>query len=370
MLEVVVIGAGIAGFAAALALRQCGAAVTVVEAVRAGGEATGASAGMLAAQYESPAADAKFRLCLESRRRYPEYARMLEDLSGRALHLRHDGMLVANLDEAEHAAAVETARWQQAEGLNAEVIDPAAAQQLQPGIATAAVSYVWLPDEGQLDSQLLAEALVDALARMDVRLISGNGAAEILQRGDAVTGVRMADGRGLDADAVVLAAGAWSGTIAGLPRPLPVRPMRGQMLRLSAEGLSLRPIVASHAGRYLVPRDDGSVLAGSTMEDVGFDRSISDAGAQLIRESIGRLVPELGGRRPLEHWSGLRPLSADSSPVIGPDPELRGLFYATGYGRDGILVAPLAGGAVAELVVSGATELDWRPFDVARFSAS
>ncbi|HSG81148.1 MAG TPA: glycine oxidase ThiO, partial [Gemmatimonadota bacterium] len=353
MLEVVVIGAGIAGFTVALALRQRDAAVTLVEAIRPGAEATGASAGMLAAQYESPGADAKFRLCLESRTRYPEYAAKLEKLSGRALHVRQDGMLVANLDDAEHAAAQETVRWQRDEGLNAEVVDPAAARKLQPGVNRDTVSYLWLPDERQLDSQALAEALVDALARTDVRLISGNGAAEILHSAGAVTGLRMADGRSLEADAVVLAAGAWSSTMNGLPRELPVRPMRGQMLRLPLEGLRLRAIVSSHAGRYLVPRDDGTVLAGSTMEDVGFDRSITDAGEQLIRESIVRLVPELGDRRPLEHWSGLRPISADSAPIIGPDPELQGLFYATGYGRDGILVAPLAGDAVADLVVFG-----------------
>ena len=368
MLEIVVIGAGIAGFTVALALQERGAAVTVVETSRPGAGATGASAGMLAAQYETAGTSDKFRLCLESRTRYPEYAAKLQDLAGRDLHVRHDGMLVANLNEAEHASAQESVRWQVEEGLRAEILEPVEADKLQPGVNRDVASYIWLPDEGQLDSQILAVALADAIAGAEVRLICGNGVAKILQRGGSVSGVAMTDGRELEADRIVVAAGAWSCSIGGQARQIPVRPMRGQILRLPLEGLPLTAIVASHAGRYLVPRDDGTVLAGSTMEDVGFDRAITDEGEQLIHESVAELVPELKNRKPAERWAGLRPISADSLPVIGPDPDLPGLFYATGYGRDGILIAPLAGEIVADLMVSGASEFAWREFRPDRFS--
>jgi glycine oxidase len=367
MLEIVVIGAGIAGFSAALALWERGAAVTIVETSRPGAGATGASAGMLAAQYEAPGPTAKFQFCLQCRERYPEYVAKLQDLSGRDLHVRYDGMLVANLDADEHAAGLEMVNWQVEADLKAEIIDPTAAQSIQPGVSGAVESYIWLPDEAQLDSQLLAEALAEAIARTEVRLISENGAAEIRQRGGTVTGVGMADGRTLEADGVVLAAGAWSRTVAGLPRELPVRPVRGQILRLPLEGLALKTLVASHAGRYLVPRDDGTALAGSTMEDVGFDRAITDEGERLIHESVAQLVPALRDRKPVERWAGLRPISADSWPIVGPDPELEGLFYATGYGRSGILVAPLAGEVVADLVVSGEAGVEWEFFGVERF---
>ncbi|UCC71294.1 MAG: glycine oxidase ThiO [Gemmatimonadota bacterium] len=369
MLEVVVIGAGIAGCSTALALWERGAAVTLVEKSRPGAAATGASAGMIVAQYESGGPDEKFRLCLEARTRYPEFAAKLEELSGHQLYLRWDGMLVANLSDEEHEEAAATLRWQRQAGLEAEILEPGAAAKLQPGVGVGAVSYLWFPEEGQLDSQRLAAALGDAIARTGIRLISGNGVAEIVSSGGQVTGVVMADGRTLEAERVVLAAGAWSGTIGGLPRELPVRPVRGQIARFPSKTLALRPIVASHAGRYLVPRADGTVLAGSTMEDVGFDRAITEAGLQVIHESVSQLLPGMARLKPIEHWAGLRPISADSSPIIGPDPELDGLVYATGYGRDGIVLGPLAGAIVAELVLTGASRHDWRPFRADRFAA-
>jgi glycine oxidase len=362
MVEIVIIGAGIAGFAAALACWERGAAVTLVEAHRPGAGATGASAGMLVAQYEAGSADALFGLCLENRRRYPDWAARLEDLAGRSLDVRWDGMLVANLSVAEHEEAKQTAAWQRGAGLQAAVLDPAEAAGIEPNVSSEVVSYLWLSQEGQLDSQRLAEVLGDALRRTAIRLVVGNAALEILSQSGRVVGVGLADGRALEAEGVVLAAGAWSGALRGLPRELPVRPVRGQMLRFSAGAPALRPIVASHAGRYLVPRADGSVLAGSTMEDVGFDRSIDEAGLQAIHGSVSRLVPGLADYRPIEHWAGLRPISADRQPIIGPEPELNGLFYATGYGRDGILLSPLAGAIVADLATTGVSEIDWKPF--------
>ena len=369
MLEIVVIGSGIAGFAAALALWERGAAVTITEASRPGSGATGASAGMLTAQYETAGPDENFRFCLESRTRYPEFAARLEELSGHSLHLRWDGMLVANLTPEEHEDATETVRWQEEAGLQAELLDPEAAAEVQPGISTGPISYLWLPDEGQLDSQRLAAALGDAIARTEIRLIAGNSTAEILARDGAVVGVAMTDGRRLDADRVVLAAGAWSCTIAGLSRPLPVRPVRGQILRFPSGAVALDRIVASHAGSYLVPRADGTVLAGSTMEEVGFDRSITEGALRAIHESVSELVPSLADRKPTEQWAGLRPISADTLPIIGPDPELEGLFYATGYGREGILISPLAASVVADLAVSGESAIGWSPFRPGRFGA-
>lgn len=369
MIEVVVIGGGIAGCAVALALRERDAAVTVIEAARPGAAATGASAGMLAAQFEAPGPTPLFRLCVESRARYREFAERLERLSGRELHVRCDGMLVANRGVAEHDAAVESARWQVELGLPAEVLTAGEALRLQPGLDETVESYLWLPEEGQLDSQALAEALGAALTAAEVRVLVGNGATRVRSSGDRVTGVVMADGRTLEADCVVVAAGAWSGKIEGLPRPLPVRPVRGQMVRFRQGDLPLKTLAAGHSGRYLVPRDDGTVLAGSTMEEVGYDRSITDEALQLIQREVSELVPGLANRKPLERWAGLRPISEDLLPILGPDPELDGLYYATGYGRDGILLAPLTGAIVADLIVFGTSDRDWHPFRPDRFAA-
>ncbi|UCC85197.1 MAG: FAD-dependent oxidoreductase, partial [Gemmatimonadota bacterium] len=164
MLEIVIVGAGVAGFSAALALWDRGAAVTLVEESRPGAAATGASAGMVVAQYEAGGPDEKFRLCVESRALYPEFAARIEELSGQQLDVRWDGMLVANLSDEEHAEAEETVRWQREAGLEAEVLDPAAAAELQPGVTADVVSYLWFPQEGQLDSQRLGTALTAAIA--------------------------------------------------------------------------------------------------------------------------------------------------------------------------------------------------------------
>jgi len=318
-------------------------------------------------QYEAEPG-AKFRLGVECRARYPEFVARLEELSAQALHLRWDGVLVANLSQQEHEQAAEAIRWQREAGRQAELLDPGQAVELQTGVSAESVSYIWFPEEGQVDSQALGAALGPALARTEIRLISGNSAAEVLSRKGSVVGVAMADGRKLDAERVVLAAGAWSAGLRGLPRVLPVRPVRGQMLRFPAATLALERMVASHAGRYLVPKADGSVLAGSTMEDVDFDPSITEEGLRVIHDEVSQLVPALAGLKPLERWAGLRPLSADSSPIIGPDPELEGLIYSTGFGRSGILLAPLAGAIVADLVVVGKSEYDWKPFQPDRFA--
>ncbi len=369
MQEVVVIGGGFAGFSVALALWERGAAVTLVDSGRPGGGATGASAGMLVAQYESTTDSAKFRLCLESRKRYPAFAEKVAELCGQDLGIRWDGMLVANFSEREHRAAEEVAHWQREAGLKAEVVGPEAAVRIQPGVSGDVFSYLWLADEGQLDSQVLGAALGRAIASTEIRLIAGNGVREVNTTAGVVDSVVTIDGRRLDAECVVLAAGAWSGAIAGSAgRRLPVRPVRGQIVRLLTSDLSLGPILASHAGRYVVPRGEGSVIAGSTMEEVEFDRSITEEGRRIILEAAAALIPALAGRKPQEQWAGLRPISADSSPIIGPDPEIGGLFYATGYGRDGILLSPLVGRLVADLVVAGKTEIDWRPFGIGRFT--
>lgn len=369
MQEVVVVGGGIAGSAVALELLERGAAVNLVDAEGPGGAATGASAGMLAPQYESAGPGPLFDLAAESRARYPEFVRRLESLSGRSLHHRREGMLVANLTADERRAAEADVAWQRDAGHPAEVIDAAAARRIEPALADgpgSPSSYLWLPDEAQVDSQALALALGEGLAATDARLITGLRVVALLERGGRVQGVRLHDGRTLEADAVVLAAGAWSGDVKGTPRTIPVRPVRGHMVRYPAGPVTLGPLVATHAGRYLVPRADGTILAGSTMDEAGFDRSLTEEGLDAVRRSAGELVPGLAGVEPVERWADLRPLSADGLPLLGPDPDLPGLFYATGYGRNGILLGPLAGRLVAELVTTGATEGDWTPFSVSR----
>lgn len=369
MVEVVIIGGGIAGAAAGLELVDRGAVVNLVDAERPGAAATGASAGMLAPQYESPGRTPLYDLLIEARSSFPDFAARIETLAGRPVPVRWDGMLVANRTAGEVDAAGAAVRWQREAGQAAELIDLDAARRLQPGLAGDTPSFIWLPDEGQVDSQALAVALPEALAAAGIRVIAGRQVTGVSSHAGRVRGVRLGDGRSLHADVVVVAAGAWSGALEGLPRPLPIRPVRGHILRFPAlpAAAGLRRLVATHGGRYLVPRSDGTILAGSTMDDVGFDRSLSDAGMAAVHRSAAGLLPALAAVEPVERWADLRPIMADGLPVLGPDPELHGLSYATGYGRNGILLGPLAGRIVAELLITGASAISWEPFGPSRF---
>jgi glycine oxidase len=353
MVEVVVVGGGIAGVATALALVERGAAVNLVEAGRPASAATGASAGMLAPQYESPGPGPLYRFGIRSRGLWPAFARRLSELSGRRLAIRWDGMLVANLSGAEEDEARAAIRWQTGAGQRAELLSPTDAAGLQPGLSPDVRSWLWLPDEGQVDAQQLVDVFDAALRAAEARYIPDTRVEALRVEAGEVSGVVLADGRTLSADRVVLAAGAWTPEIGGVPRELSVRPVRGQMLRFPS-GPALDRLVANHHGRYIVPRDDGSILAGSTMEEAGFDRSITEEGRDAILATCRGLVPGLEGPEPSEHWADFRPLTPDSHPILGADPDLEGLFYATGHGRNGILLGPVTGEVVADLVLEGA----------------
>lgn len=368
--RVVVIGGGISGCAVAIELRARGVDVTVVEREQPGAGATGASGGMLTPQYESPAPTPDFRLGVKGREAWPAFAERLARLCDSEWTYKAEGMLVANWDSSEEEGAWETLAFHRELGLRGDIIGPAEARRRHPGVTLEAPSWLWLPDEAQLDIQRMADGLGDAVRAAGGCVAAGSSVAAVDSSGGRVTGVRTEDGRELAADAVVVAAGAWSGALAGLPRPLPVRPVRGQMLRLRAPEPLPATIVAAHRGHYLVPRADGTVLAGSTMEDVGFDPGLSADARRTLTGAARNLVPSLDGAEVAEHWSGFRPICTDDVPILGPDPDLGGLFYATGAGRRGILLAPMMGRIVADLVAAGTTELEWEELSVSRFGAS
>lgn len=366
MTDVLVVGGGIIGCSVALELAERGAYVTVLEANEPGTGATGASAGMIAPQYETTDPGPLFRFGAESRRAWPAFGRRLEELSGWAVDFRQDGMLVANHTEEEDAGARRAAGWQRDQGHAAEVLDLTDARRIHGGVSGDPVSWLWLPDEAQVNAQLLASGLASAVAGTAAELRVGHRVAGITRRDGRLRGIRTRDGGEADADVVVLAAGAWSSRLDGLPRTLAVRPVRGQILRLRPASAVPWPLVADHQGHYVVPRRNDAVLAGSTMEEASFDDSVTEQGREEIAERACSLVPGLAEAEIVESWAGLRPISADGLPVLGPDPDLDGLFYATGHGRNGILLAPLTARVVADLVVEGRSPVAWRPFSARR----
>jgi glycine oxidase len=384
--DAIVVGGGLIGCLAARALAADGRQVTLFEqGAELGRKASTAAAGMLSPQMEwaegilvagddgaAAGAEAMLDLCIAARDRWPAFAAALEAEAGHSLQYRSEGTLVVALSDLESARLEAQARSQRRRGLRAEWLDAPAARQREPGLAREALGALYLPDDHQVDPLLLMAAAIDALRRAGIRVETGTAVTAIESAGGRVRGVRTASGPG-SADAreettsapwVVLAAGAWSAGIAGLPRPLAVRPVKGQMAALRPAEMPIRHVVGG-GGAYCVPRDDGRIVVGATVEEAGFDEIVDPAATAALVAAVSAAVPALRYAPVDSRWTGLRPGTADDLPILGEDPELAGLLYATGHYRNGILLAPLT----ADLVVAWVRGVE-PPIDLARFSAA
>jgi glycine oxidase len=348
--RVIVIGAGVMGSATALALSQRGIRdIVLLERAVPGAEASSAAAGMLAAQVESKNAEERAAY-VRAREAYAGWAEHLRELSGIDIGHRKSGVL--ELAETEEALCVLAERLgaHHAQGLRAEIVDSAGARAIEPLLGPHFAGAAWFPDEAQVDPPQLLRALVTAVARLGITVKSGVSVSSIVHERDRCVGVEL-DGREvLHAGAVVLAAGSWSSLVRGVPSSLPsVRPVRGQLVMLEERPPRLSRI-AFLGGSYLVPRGDGRVICGSTMEDVGHRREVTAAGVHSILAGATRIAPDLGAAELSRAWCNFRP-HAEGGPQIGRSP-LPGLFLATGHHRNGILLAKTTADAVADAVTS------------------
>lgn len=372
--DVIVIGGGLIGCLAARALGADGWRVLLVErAAGLGQEASGAAAGLLSPQMEAVEEilvsgpgqgrrhEAMLDLCLAARAAYPGFVAALESETGAHVHYRRDGTLVVALDTAAARTLARRAQRQRARGLRAEWLEGAEARALEPEITPEAPGALHLPDDHQIDNVALLAAVGASLGRLPaVEVRSGTGVEAIVERGGRVAGVRL-DGATVPARLVVLAAGAWSGGLGGLPRRVPVRPVKGQMAALAPQRPPFRKIVGGR-GVYCVPRDDGRVLVGATVEEAGFDTTVDPAAVERLLAVARAVVPVLERAPIVRAWAGLRPGTADDLPLLGPDPELEGLIWAAGHFRNGILLAPLTAEVVAAAVRGQPPPVDLRPF--------
>jgi glycine oxidase len=228
---------------------------------------------------------------------------------------------------------------------------------------------VHFPADHWLDPRRLAAAVGAAAEGAGVEIVCPRTAVGIVAANGRVTGVEC-DGATYPTGCVVNAAGSWAGLVA-VPqrvRPVPIAPLRGQMVAIDALLPAARHAIYSTAG-YLVPRHDGRILAGSTYEHAGYDAAVTVGGMTRILAAATALLPALTERAVIETWAGLRPVTPDGLPVLGPSPDLGGLYYAAGHGRNGILLAPLTARLIAELIVAGTSPEEIRPFLPGRFAA-
>lgn len=346
--DVLVIGGGIAGLTVALEAAKRGLGVIVIDTPRPGA-ASRAAAGMLAPSVEDVPPD-MLDAALAARDHYPSYLEELRELTGIDVPLDRHGILQLVPEvEAESARrrAPDAAQW----------LDAAALAEREPAFA-AHQGALLHPNDGAVDNLVLMDALDRAIdATPAIRRISGDVLSIDADQPSALTRTR---GR-YYATRLVLCTGAWAGGLAGVPRRLAVRPVRGQLLRLATSPIRH---VTYGAGGYLVPRGE-AVLVGATSEEAGFENETSLAGLAALRSIAARAIPSLINALVVDHWAGLRPMSLDTHPILGADPESPALVYACGYSRNGILFAPWAAAQLARTLV-GEPAPDLLPFRVDR----
>jgi glycine oxidase len=349
--DVLVIGGGVIGLAVAWRAAQAGLAVTVLERGHPGGETSHVAAGMLAPISEtSPTELALLALGRRSAASYPEFVAELAEASGRDPGYLRCGTLAVARDGDEAEALERELELRRGLDLVVRRLRPSAARRLEPALAPTLRLALEVPDDHAIDPRLLTAALAAAVERAGGVIRAGAEVSEAVLDDGGVTGVVLSGGERMPAAQLVVAAGPWSGQLAGLPPAacVPIRPVKGQILRLhDPAGPGLLDRVIRMGAGYVVPRGDGRYVLGATMEERGFDVRIT-AGAvfELLREAV-ELVPGFSELVLDECSAGLRPATPDGAPAIGPG-AIPGLHWATGHHRSGVLLAPLT----AELVVS------------------
>jgi glycine oxidase len=360
--DVIVVGGGALGAACARELASSGRSVIVLEPDGNMGQAWRAAAGMLAPQIEADASDRLLQLALAGRNHYQQLAPALQEAVGVDVGLWLEGIARVASTGEEAAPLRANVAWQREQGHPCDWLDPEEVRRRWPWLAPTA-GALWAPHDGALDPERLVQALLADAQRRGAKLIPDR-AVRLVHKGGRVSGVA-GESDSYSAGDVVLASGAWTGLLQALPRPVPVRPVRGQMAAVPWPKDIERAIVF-HKDSYLLARA-GEAILGSTMEEAGFHPEVTSAGIARIFSATMALCPSLLRTKVRRTWAGLRPMTPDALPIIGREPLLEGLWYATGHGRNGILLAGITGVLVRQLVSGEPLLLDVRAFTADRF---
>lgn len=348
--DVVVIGGGPVGAACAREVARAGRSVLVLEPDDRPGAAWRASAGLLAPQIEAEPDAPLFELGIAGREYYRDRAADLAEETGIDVQLFDGGILRLAPDERDAERLRDSVAGQRQHGHAVDWLPAAEVRDERPWIGDCE-GALWAPHDGSIDPVKLVAALRASAARARTRFVTDT-ALRLETSGGRVVGVRGGKDR-YPAGDVVIAAGAWSGRIEGLPRPMSVEPVKGQMVARPWPRTVPPGIVFSRKS-YVLERN-GEAWCGATMEHSGFDHQVTDAGAEAVERDANRLIPLLAGVPVLRSWAGLRPGTPDGLPIIGREPMAPGLWYATGHGRSGILLAGITGVILTHLMAAEAT---------------
>jgi glycine oxidase len=366
---IIIIGAGVSGLGVGWALQEAGEQVIIFEASEAGQAATWASAGVIA-PWSYPAANAAelTRFQQHAFTLWPDFRERLEAAAGMSIDYRADGQLLVALDDEEQVWLDGLVSQLQQLGSNLVPLSSAEVLALEPRLSVEVTGGYFDPGIHQVENRKLAEALKIAFSGAGGQLHEHCPVDQVLAQESSVLGVE-AGGQTYLAETVVMAAGAWSNRIAGLPAEVvpPVRPVKGQMVSVQMElAAPLLKHVILGRGTYLIPRNDGRILIGATVEEVGLDTRSTAAGVQGQLALGLQLMPDLEDLEIVETWAGLRPGSPDGAPILGKT-ELEGFLLATGHYSSGIMLAPATAQSICELITTGTTPASIADFSLARF---
>ncbi|NOV01546.1 glycine oxidase ThiO [Paenibacillus planticolens] len=359
--DVIVVGGGVIGASIAYYLAKNGQSVTLLERSRLGTEASAAAAGMLGAQSEMEDTGPLFQWARQSRAMFPKLSEELKSLTGIDIGLVREGLLNVALSDVQEQELRAREKLQRAAGERAEWLSAAAAASLEPALSTATRGALYLPEDGQVEAPKLAAAFAQATRVLGAKLQEFAQVQGLLTERERVIGVMTAEGP-LYGGSVVVAAGTWSGRLlAGSGIDLPVYPVKGECFSVLTEKRELHKTLFT-PGCYIVPKAGGRLLVGATVVPNSYDRKVSLAGLAELMARAKQLMPAIGAAEWEKAWSGLRPQTPDGLPYIGKVPMYEGLFAACGHYRNGILLSPITGKAIAHLLLGEDMELDLQAF--------
>lgn len=356
MADFLIIGGGLIGLLTARTLSKSGAKVVLVERGQLGQESSWAGGGILSPLYPWRYPDAVNTLASWSQGRYQALAEELKQATGIDSEWTQSGLLILDSDQREAGLA-----WAAKYAANVQEVDADAIRRLEPALPAGHASGLWMPDVAQIRNPSLIQALREDLHLRGVRVAENTEVTHLLSKRGQIRGVQT-DYSEVMADQVIVACGAWSATLLKeLGQEVQVMPVRGQMLLFRAQPGQLQRIVLWQ-GHYAIPRRDGRVLVGSTMEEVGFNKDVTDEARDDLAQVAREMVPALADAPMERHWAGLRPGSPTGVPFIGAHPTIEGLFINAGHFRNGVVMAPASAQLLADIVQNRPTAVEAGPY--------
>jgi len=365
--DVAIAGGGVIGGAIAMELAREGLRVGVFDRQQPGQEASWASAGILSPAPENPGMIAMVEMGKASFARYPEFVARVEEISGKSTGFRPKGTLEALFSNDTKTELSTIIALHHGLGLKAEPLRAEDARELEPALSGEVKGAVLRPEEASIDNRALTAAVLEAAQRSGAEIFSGCGARAIWREGNGCKGLVLQNEK-IEAQWTIIAAGCFSAAIEGIAPYAPVRPAKGQMVALRADDLKMERVLWSEK-IYLVPRNDGRILAGATVEYAGFDKRTTAGGIEKVLSAAIDLAPGLADARIEETWAGLRPDSPDHLPILGPT-DIDGLLMATGHFRSGILLTPITARLIREWITEQRASVDWDRFSPLRFQSA